>query len=292
VSALLLLAAALAAGPAALPGDVKNGAALYRIECSGCHGTDLRGSGPMAKGLKAAPDNLRDAGALLSLGDAEMAKAISEGVVSMHDMLLMPGFGHGLSPLDLADLVAFLRSGVTGLRDVYPEANRFTGKRYEIDAEGLKRFETIVGEKMEQPKVMAFSAYKGGVAGEPPEFITPEDNRGLDTLKKKEKVGYLVFVTLPVGVKGASMQVALGVADNGTITALLAANPDDPARADAEKRLKPFVGMSGAERKPFVPPKGVKGEEALAKALTRAYYRAQEGIGAAKKDEYSRTWAD
>src|SRR5205814_931030 len=83
---------------------------------------------------------------------------------------------------------------------------------------------------------------------------------------------------LPVGPKGAASQVALGLADDGTIAKLMLASPDEPGHEAAEKRLAAFVGVSGgSERKPLSQPKppkaprGWKGDEALADALTAAF---------------------
>lgn len=294
----VLLALALAASPA-LKGDARNGAALFRIECTACHGADRRGDGPLGKQLSAKPENLRDAQLVLSLPDADMAKEISEGIVSMSNQLVMPGFGHGLTPLDIGDLVAFVRAGVIGLADVYPQAARYTTKRYQVDEDGQRRYVKAVGESLAagEQKVKVTTAYKGAGEGTPL-FVAPDDNRGLDTLKKKDKLGYLVFAELPVGVKDAPEQVALAIGDDGALLALEPTNRDAPDRAAVVKRLEPYVGQSGGPERHAIEPKA-KGKarakakpDALSKALTRAYYRAEEGIAMAKKDEFARSWAD
>lgn len=79
---------------AALAGDARSGAALFRNSCSSCHGEDGQGGG-------------YDFSLVQSLGfheDAELAQAMISG------RLEMPAFGEVFEDQQLADLLAHIRT--------------------------------------------------------------------------------------------------------------------------------------------------------------------------------------
>lgn len=81
--------------PSAAP-SLERGAAVYRTNCAGCHGSLGLGDGPLAKGLEPKPANLADARALSDQSPLDYFRRISIGVVGT----AMPAFETRLSPDD------------------------------------------------------------------------------------------------------------------------------------------------------------------------------------------------
>jgi high-affinity iron transporter len=76
--------------------SLARGAAVYRTNCAGCHGSLGLGDGPLARGLEPKPANLADAGALSDQSPLDYFRRISIGVVGT----AMPAFETRLSPED------------------------------------------------------------------------------------------------------------------------------------------------------------------------------------------------
>ena len=81
--------------PAGTP-SLARGAAVYRTNCAGCHGSLGRGDGPLAKGLEPKPANLADASVLSDQSPLDYFRRISIGVVGT----AMPAFETRRSPED------------------------------------------------------------------------------------------------------------------------------------------------------------------------------------------------
>jgi mono/diheme cytochrome c family protein len=75
--------------------------------CASCHGKD--GSGSTMMGKKLAVKDYRDAKVQAAFSDAEMARAIKEGVKENGKEKMKP-FGSKLSEADIKALVAYIRS--------------------------------------------------------------------------------------------------------------------------------------------------------------------------------------
>lgn len=80
----------------AQPPSLSRGAAVYRANCAGCHGSTGRGDGPMARGLEPKPANLADAGALRDQSPLDYYRRITIGVVGT----AMPSFESRLTAED------------------------------------------------------------------------------------------------------------------------------------------------------------------------------------------------
>jgi mono/diheme cytochrome c family protein len=176
---------AIAASTAIQAGEPHNGAALYRVECAACHGSELRGDGYLRKDIAAAPENLRNAGLMLALTDSAIAKEIAEGITSMADVPLMPGFARGLSPLDIADVVAYLRARQISIPELFAGAGRYTAVRYEVDEVGQQRYQRATGKALDSPRITVFTGYRGGDTAAP-SLIADSDNLALAALKKAD----------------------------------------------------------------------------------------------------------
>jgi high-affinity iron transporter len=81
--------------PSSAP-SLARGASIYRDNCSGCHGEQGLGNGPMALALDPKPADLADAPALRNTSPLDFYRRISIGVVGTS----MPAFESRLSPAD------------------------------------------------------------------------------------------------------------------------------------------------------------------------------------------------
>lgn len=82
-------------------------AADWNKHCASCHGKD--GGGSTMMGKKLGVKDYRDAKVQAAFGDAEMTKAIKEGVKE-GGKEKMKGFGEKLSDTDIKALVAYIRA--------------------------------------------------------------------------------------------------------------------------------------------------------------------------------------
>jgi cytochrome c553 len=82
-------------------------AANWAQHCASCHGKD--GSGNTMMGKKLGVKDYRDAKVQAAFSDAEMEKAIKEGVKTSGKETMKP-FGSKLSEADIKALVAYIRS--------------------------------------------------------------------------------------------------------------------------------------------------------------------------------------
>ncbi len=101
--AMLVLAIAIAASPAAGQGDAA-GADVYKAKCATCHGQDGSGNTPVGKSLQVA--DLRSA-AVQSKSDAELIQSVTEGKGNM------PGFKGNITDDEIHAVVKFIRSFAT-----------------------------------------------------------------------------------------------------------------------------------------------------------------------------------
>ncbi len=92
-----------------LRGDAANGAELYALYCSSCHGETGKGDGPVAAAFPTRPANHSDAAYMGKLSDADIYKVIQKGGASVGKSPLMAPWGGVLSDPQLRDLVAYVR---------------------------------------------------------------------------------------------------------------------------------------------------------------------------------------
>jgi mono/diheme cytochrome c family protein len=92
---------------AAAAGDPKRGEPMYQRYCSGCHGVDGRGGG---KNFMPHVGPLNRKGHTELLDDGYVASIITEGGPAFGKSGYMPSFKGTLSPDDIADVIAYVRS--------------------------------------------------------------------------------------------------------------------------------------------------------------------------------------
>ena len=93
---------------------IANGATLFQANCTGCHGSEGRGDGPLAKGLAVAPADLT-AEHLFAHADGELFWWLSHGIEGPQGGLVMPGFASQLEVDDRWDLIDYIRAHNAGL---------------------------------------------------------------------------------------------------------------------------------------------------------------------------------
>lgn len=88
-------------------GDPKRGEPMYQRYCSGCHGVDGRGGG---KNFMPHVGALTKKGHTDLLDDGYIGAIIIEGGPAYGKSAYMPAFKGTLSPEDIADVIAYVRT--------------------------------------------------------------------------------------------------------------------------------------------------------------------------------------
>jgi mono/diheme cytochrome c family protein len=93
-------------------GDAPEGATLFSQHCARCHGSHGKGDGPDLAKIHAdpAPDNWTDKEINAELSDYKIRKIVTGGGPAVDKSSKMPAFGSKLSPAQINDLIAFIRT--------------------------------------------------------------------------------------------------------------------------------------------------------------------------------------
>lgn len=293
----LLLAAPSLARADVIPaeGDARRGAGLFRINCAGCHGPEGRGDGFLAKSLKPAPKPMGGTAYAIAHSDAELFDIIKDGISSSP----MPAFGDALSELERWDLIAFIRAGSHGVTDFFPSAGRYLVKDYALDQYALERLQKALGTAVAPPErtIEVATVFNGDRAPGQPPIVEPQDPVTLDSLKPKDRLGYIAFVSAQLPGDAKPEPIAIATDREGKIVKALSLNGRDDAARD--KLLAAYVGQG--KKGPHLPLQGPREKSKKQKPLPEgatltgfdaAYARAMEAITMYDKDERDRTWAD
>jgi mono/diheme cytochrome c family protein len=90
-------------------GDAHHGEAIFMRYCQGCHGPDGRGGG---KGFMPHVGPLARKGYIETLPDEYLAGVIEEGGAAAGKSGFMPSWKTVLTPQDISDVIAFIRTFV------------------------------------------------------------------------------------------------------------------------------------------------------------------------------------
>jgi putative copper export protein/mono/diheme cytochrome c family protein len=96
--------------------SIADGAALYPQHCASCHGSEGRGDGPAARGLRIPPADLT-AEHLWAHSDGELFWWLSHGIVSAEGEVAMPGFAGTLSDEQIWHLIDYVRANNAGITE-------------------------------------------------------------------------------------------------------------------------------------------------------------------------------
>ncbi|RMF87412.1 MAG: cytochrome c [Nitrospinota bacterium] len=105
----VLLTTALAASR----GVAERGRPVYQRYCAPCHGSSGTGSGynaPALQELKITPRNHTQKEVMQRLTDEELYRAIAYGRVDLRKRAVMPAWGRTLTPEQIWDLIAYIRT--------------------------------------------------------------------------------------------------------------------------------------------------------------------------------------
>jgi hypothetical protein len=180
---------------------------------------------------------------------------------------------------------------------MFPEADRYIVKSYKVDTYALERLKKSLGRDIALAEASGdvFTLFNTG-SGSPLDLV-PQQPRQLDQLKRKMKVGYVVFMPFKKP-EGGELQLAVAIeSKNLTIQKLLAMDRDGHEDRDLNKLLSRFAGkgdrrLSGQAKARVAVGGGGKGLQQLESAVTDVYLRVAELATAYEVDERERTWAD
>ncbi|HEX4209871.1 MAG TPA: cytochrome c [Candidatus Binataceae bacterium] len=93
-------------------GDAQAWSKLFAQDCARCHGSSGKGDGPDLAKIHAdsPPDNLSDKGINAELSDYKIRKIVTGGGPAVDKSSKMPAFGSKLSPAQIEDVIAFIRT--------------------------------------------------------------------------------------------------------------------------------------------------------------------------------------
>lgn len=299
-----------------LVGDPKRGAQLHRLHCASCHGLGGTGDGFLAANLQVRPGASRSAELSVARSDDQLFKVVQAGGKAVGRSPAMPAFAGQLTDLEVWDVVAFLREGQLRTVDAFPAAGRVLASDFTLDVYALERLEKFLGVKVESARSthQVLTVFNGpreqGVAP----LIESHDPVTLDSLKARDRLGYLVVLPTWLPMDGRPVPTAFAMDSKGVLVKLLSVggNGDDSKR---DQVLAAYVGTGGKgphkplyppgkapkekELKPGTPPPPLAAQKSLkgqaippADTLDGAYARAMEAVTMYDKEERERTWAD
>ncbi len=114
VAGILLVVFAAGSGVAQAVGDAVKGKATFQQSCSTCHGATGKGDGAAGAALNPKPKDLSDKAFNVSLKQDYLVKIIQEGGQAVGKSPIMPKFGGTLKDDQIQDVIAFIRSLVSG----------------------------------------------------------------------------------------------------------------------------------------------------------------------------------
>jgi mono/diheme cytochrome c family protein len=112
VLVLVGFALILVVSQARASGDLRTGAKLFAQHCARCHGKNGKGDGPdLAKlHIDSPPDDFTDKEINAELSDYKIIKIVTGGGKAVDKSPQMPAFAGKLSPAQIQDLLAFIRT--------------------------------------------------------------------------------------------------------------------------------------------------------------------------------------
>lgn len=259
-------------------GDPKNGAKLYAKECAACHGDAGKGG---RSGVA-----LTDSARMNLLRDEQIYESLRTGAGIKKEK--DHRFDKKLSFLDLWDVVAYIDTLHLEIGALFTDATHYISKEYEIDEHGAKRFQEAIGKGLDDKKAAVFTFFKKD-GFDADLLYVPQDPIKLDHLKKKEKIGYVVF--LPFKTTGFDGELGVAMDQTGKIRKL-AVHGSAPNAELLNKSLSRFEGLGKKGGKEPLKPGGDKTMAQLATDVFPVYMKAQEAATMYDRDENERTWAD
>jgi len=187
----------------------------------------------------------------------------------------------GKSRLDRADVLAYLRSKNTDIRDLIKDADTVLVSKGTLDQfaeERLVEAKLKVGKSDKKRRVYAFFKLKEGDAPNELRYVSEKNSKARDTLKPSKKSGYVVF--MPAKIGGQKFEIGLAVDKDAVIVGVEVRNKKTGEAPEAlNKAASRFIGQ-GARGKydPLRAPGAGKAMRDIAKPLSDAYLKGVESI--------------
>lgn len=182
--------------------------------------------------------------------------------------------GGSLSAMERANLVYYLRSLHLPVQDFFPNAAHVLTNSFTINQYGKERLADTAGLKLtdDESTATVFVIYKSDTPTPSPMLINYDDRVARDRLKKGNKIGYLVFLSLKGDNKGKELGIAMGLEPTYPIEKLIARDASGKRDTGFNKSLDAFVGQGKFNDKKSL----AKGPTAVANKLLPTYLTAAE----------------
>ncbi len=156
--------------------------------------------------------------------------------------------------LDRWDVLAALRAKNTDLSDLAMGADTVLRMKTKLDDEAEKRLteQAMITTASIENERSVFGLFKLD-SGSTLSFISEQDNKKRDKLKRDAKVGYVVFLKIP-GFRGGKHEAAFAIDKDMRVQRVAVRGPDGAAPVDVNQAAARFVG------------KGARGQYAALKA--------------------------
>jgi mono/diheme cytochrome c family protein len=90
-------------------GEIEEGEAIYKVNCTPCHGMKGEGNGPKAEELKIKPQDHTNASYMSTRTDKQLEYVIQNGGISISKSPLMPAWKGTLPDNQIKAVVKYLR---------------------------------------------------------------------------------------------------------------------------------------------------------------------------------------
>ncbi len=139
--------------------------------------------------------------------------------------------------LDRNDLLAYVRSQVIGVTDLFPTAAAYVPERRALDSEGIARLKQMAGLPASSAEGWVFVVYGGQRPPGSPARIEPADRLTKRTLRAADRLGYVVY-----GSEGEiETAIALGKAPDFAVVAARQRDASGVVRAVKPSAKSPLV---------------------------------------------------
>lgn len=235
--------------PPALEYDAAHGAVLCKARCR----TDIEGV--ISSG--GAPVFISSAMAIQLNDDALLQTMVGESAVATLPLTAQ------------YDLLKHLRTLHTPITAFFPSAAAVLPKSFTINEYGRERLRDALGSKVDAAAATGtvFVVYKNATTPKSPALVAFDDRVTRDTLKRGDKMGYVMFFDMT----GTEVGMAVGTEPNYPILAMVA-HGTKGSDEDLNRQLQVYVGQGR-----FNDPKSIKGgPDSLRAKILPLYLRAAE----------------
>ncbi|MEM6533311.1 MAG: hypothetical protein AAF654_11840 [Myxococcota bacterium] len=176
----------------------------------------------------------------------------------------------GLSPVERADLLHYLRSLHRSIEDIAPEARRMLIRRFTINEYGQDRLADAGVKSKGLSSGWVFVLFRG--KGESLRTIDYDDRIARDSLEKRDKLGYVIFFDRKKDPKLRELAFFLSPEPEYTILSVSGRRASGAIEARQERHLAAVAGLGRFNR----PNSMAKAPRAVRKTLTPLYLIAAE----------------